>query len=109
MLLTNLASGSTVKALMMALVGLLVGNIGLDLVTGLPRFTFRISELTDGVGLIPNFMGLFGITEVFENLEQNLDKRILSLCSKTEALIMLLMRSVLEPLCTRERSVLYVR
>jgi putative tricarboxylic transport membrane protein len=74
-LLTNLASGSTLKALMMALVGLLIGNIGLDLITGLPRFTFGINELTDGVGLIPILMGLFGITEVFENLEQNLDKR----------------------------------
>ena len=74
-LLTNLASGSTLKALMMVLVGLLIGNIGLDLITGLPRFTFGISELTDGVGLIPILMGLFGVTEVFENLEQNLDKR----------------------------------
>ena len=74
-LLTNLARGSTLKALMMTLVGLLIGNIGLDLITGLPRFTFGISELTDGVGLIPILMGLFGITEVFENLEQNLDKR----------------------------------
>jgi len=64
-LLTNLARGSTLKALMMTLVGLLIGNIGLDLITGLPRFTFGISELTDGVGLIPILMGLFGITEVF--------------------------------------------
>jgi len=74
-LLTNLARGSTLKALIMVLVGLLIGNIGLDLITGLPRFTFGISELADGVGLIPILMGLFGITEVFENLEQNLDKR----------------------------------
>ena len=74
-LLTNLARGSTLKALMMVLVGLLIGNVGLDLVTGLPRFTFGINELTDGVGLIPILMGLFGITEVFENLEQNLDQR----------------------------------
>jgi putative tricarboxylic transport membrane protein len=74
-LLTNLAKGSTLKALMMVLVGLLIGNVGLDLVTGLPRFTFGINELSDGVGLIPILMGLFGITEVFENLEQNLDQR----------------------------------
>ena len=74
-LITYLAQGSTLKALMMALVGLFIGNIGLDLVTGLPRFTFGINELSDGVGLIPILMGLFGISEVLENLEQDLDKR----------------------------------
>jgi putative tricarboxylic transport membrane protein len=74
-LITYLAHGSTLKALMMALVGLFIGNIGLDVVTGLPRFTFGINELSDGVGLIPILMGLFGISEVFENLEQDLDRR----------------------------------
>ena len=74
-LLTYLAKGSSLKALMMALVGLLIGGIGLDLMTGLPRFTFGINELTDGVGIIPILMGLYGISVVFENLEQNLDQR----------------------------------
>jgi putative tricarboxylic transport membrane protein len=74
-LLTYLAKGSSLKALMMALVGLLIGGVGLDLMTGLPRFTFGINELTDGVGIIPILMGLYGISEVLENLEQNLDQR----------------------------------
>ena len=74
-LLTYLAQGSTLKALMMALVGILVGNVGLDIVTGLPRFTLGIDELTSGVDIIPMLMGFFGISEVLENLEQNLDTR----------------------------------
>jgi len=74
-LLTYLAQGSTLKALMMAMVGLIIGNVGLDIVTSLPRFTFGIDELTDGVGIIPMLMGLFGISEVLENLEQNLETR----------------------------------
>jgi putative tricarboxylic transport membrane protein len=72
---TCLAQGSALKGLMMVLVGILVGNIGLDMITGLPRFTFGIDELEDGVGIIPLVMGLFGITEVLENIEQELESK----------------------------------
>jgi putative tricarboxylic transport membrane protein len=67
--LTYLTQGSIVKSLMMALVGILLGSVGLDMVVGNPRFTFDINELTDGVGIIPVVMGLFGVAEVFTNLE----------------------------------------
>ena len=67
--LTYLTQGSIVKSLMMALVGILLGSVGLDMVVGTPRFTFDINELTDGVGIIPVVMGLFGVAEVFTNLE----------------------------------------
>ncbi|HEX2964192.1 MAG TPA: tripartite tricarboxylate transporter permease [Syntrophorhabdaceae bacterium] len=67
--LTYLTQGSIVKSLMMALVGILLGSVGLDMVLGVPRFTFDVNELTDGVGIIPVVMGLFGVAEVFTNLE----------------------------------------
>ena len=73
--LTYLVRGSMVKALMMALVGLLIGNVGLDIVTGLPRYTFSLNELKGGVEMIPMAMGLFGISEVLVNIEQGLLKR----------------------------------
>jgi len=75
-IVTYLAQGSILKAIMMALLGLILGSIGLDLITGLPRFTFGINELSDGVGIIPLVMGLFGISEIFENLEQSLEREI---------------------------------
>jgi len=74
-IVTYLAQHSILKALMMALVGIIIGNVGLDMITGLPRFTLGIDELTDGVKIVPLAMGLFGIAEVFDNIEQNLDKR----------------------------------
>ena len=70
-ILTYLTQGSMVKALMMALVGILLGSVGIDMITGSPRFTFKIGELSDGVGIIPVVMGLFGIAEVFSNLEKD--------------------------------------
>jgi putative tricarboxylic transport membrane protein len=76
LIVTYLAQGSILKAIMMALVGIILGSIGLDVITGLPRFTFGINELTDGVGIIPLVMGLFGISEILENLEGSLDREV---------------------------------
>ena len=75
-ILTYLTQGSMVKALMMALVGILLGSVGIDMITGSPRFTFKIGELSDGVGIIPVVMGLFGIAEVFSNLETVIKRQI---------------------------------
>jgi putative tricarboxylic transport membrane protein len=63
-----LARKSMAKALMMAVVGILLGCIGLDPITATPRFTFGMLELADGIGIAPMVMGLFGIAEVLENL-----------------------------------------
>ncbi|MDO8957873.1 MAG: tripartite tricarboxylate transporter permease, partial [Deltaproteobacteria bacterium] len=60
MILTFLTSASMIRALMMAVFGLVVGCIGLDNISGLARFAFNIPELLDGVGLVPVVMGLFG-------------------------------------------------
>jgi putative tricarboxylic transport membrane protein len=74
-LVTYLSSGSMVKALIMACVGLLLGFIGVDVVTGVERYTLKIPVLLDGVGLVPAVMGLFGISEVLLNLEEAYQKR----------------------------------
>jgi putative tricarboxylic transport membrane protein len=66
--LAYLAQGSMDKALLMALLGSLLASVGLDPVTGQPRFTFDILVLRDGLGLTPLVIGLFGVSEVLVNL-----------------------------------------
>jgi len=78
MVLTFLSSGSMLKALMMAAVGLTLGGAGMDSISGKYRFTFNIQALLDGVGLVPVVMGLFGIAEVIENLETEIKREILT-------------------------------
>lgn len=73
--LTFLAGGSMLKSLMMACFGVVVGNVGLDLMSAQPRFTFGLNILLDGVGLVPVVMGLFGISEVLLNVEEKLSQR----------------------------------
>jgi len=74
--LTFLASGPMWKALLMAAFGLFLGCIGMDTMMGATRFTCDIIELSDGIGLVPVVMGLFGISEVMLNVEQSMERSI---------------------------------
>jgi TctA family transporter len=62
-----LAHGSVFKAILMVLIGLLLGLVGTDINTGVPRFTFGLTFLDDGIPFIALATGLFGITEVIAN------------------------------------------
>ncbi len=77
-ILIYLASGSILKALMMAVFGLLIGTIGMDSISGTQRLTFGLLELSDGVGLIPAIMGLFGVAEVIANVEQAIKREVVT-------------------------------
>jgi putative tricarboxylic transport membrane protein len=76
--LTYLSSGSMLKALLMAGVGLILSGVGMDTISGKYRFTFNIERLLDGVGVVPVAMGLFGISEVLLNLEAEIRRDILT-------------------------------
>lgn len=70
--LTYLAQKSMPKSLMMAGVGVVLGTVGLDNMTGMPRFTADIPDLLDGIGIAPLAMGLFGISEILLNVERRI-------------------------------------
>lgn len=72
LLLIYLSTGSVPKALAMAAFGMMLSVIGTDIITGRARFHFGIPALMDGLGIIPIIMGLFGISEVFVNLERKI-------------------------------------
>jgi putative tricarboxylic transport membrane protein len=75
-ILTFMTSTSMIRALMMAAFGLILGTIGLDNISNMPRFTFNVQELLDGVGLVPAAMGLFGISEVLINIEVKIKSEV---------------------------------
>jgi putative tricarboxylic transport membrane protein len=68
--LAPLASGSATKGFFMAALGLMLGSVGIDPVTGYQRFTFGFRELLDGIGFVPVVMGLFGIAEILSSAER---------------------------------------
>jgi putative tricarboxylic transport membrane protein len=63
-----LASGSLLKAIAMVILGLLLGQVNTDVISGTPRFSFDIPELTDGIGFVVIAMGIFGFGEIIANL-----------------------------------------
>ena len=78
LILIYMASKSILKALMMAVFGLLIGTIGMDSISGTQRLTFGIIELSDGVGLIPVIMGVFGVAEVITNVEDVIKQELVT-------------------------------
>jgi TctA family transporter len=65
-----LTQGDAVKGLAMVVVGLLIGLIGTDVNSGLPRYAFDVPELVDGVGFTVIAVGLFAVAEIATNLER---------------------------------------
>jgi len=70
-----LASGSLLKAIAMIVLGLLIGQINTDVISGTPRFSFDIPELTDGLGFVVIAMGVFGFGEIIANLGRPAEHR----------------------------------
>ncbi len=76
-LMSYLGSGSVLKAFLVSGLGLLLGTIGSDPIDRVDRFTSGSFYLIEGVGLIPVIMGLFGISEILLNLEEEEFRSIL--------------------------------
>jgi putative tricarboxylic transport membrane protein len=68
-MLAGLSTRSPVKALIAALLGLMLSTVGLDPTTGIPRFTFGIYEFYEGVDFIVALVGLFAVSEFLFFLE----------------------------------------
>src|SRR5256712_1252256 len=67
-------TGSLLNGMAMCLIGVLLGQIGTDVNSGMQRFTMDLSFLSDGVGLVSIALGCFGIAEITKNLD-NKDER----------------------------------
>jgi len=73
-----LASTSLVKGLIMVILGLLLCMIGIDPIAGIPRFSFGVLPLQEGLDFIPLAMGLFGIAEILINTERAMKTELIT-------------------------------
>jgi putative tricarboxylic transport membrane protein len=67
---STLVRGSPLKGVAMMVLGLMLGMVGSDIETGTERFTFGFSELDEGVELVALALGLFGIAEFMNSINQ---------------------------------------
>lgn len=73
-----LGEKSFLKSMLMVCTGLFLGTVGLDALSGAERFTYGALVLRDGVGLVPVFMGMFGIAEVLSMIEKPLEQQVIA-------------------------------
>jgi putative tricarboxylic transport membrane protein len=76
LVLAYMSGGSMAKALAMAALGLLLGMVGIDTMTGFFRFHYGVAELGDGIGVVPTAVGLFGISEILLSAGQAIRGKI---------------------------------
>ena len=62
-------TGNLLNGLAMCLIGVLLGQVGTDVNSGLARFTYGLHSLDDGIGLVSIALGCFGIAEITKNLD----------------------------------------
>lgn len=67
-LLTNLTGKNPLKSVLMVLIGIMMSTVGMNVVTGLRRFTFGVPELMRGFEFGVVAMAVFGINELFSTL-----------------------------------------
>ncbi len=71
LLATYLTGDSALKGLIMAILGLILGCIGLDPLSGAVRFDFGVADLQSNLDFVTLAMGLFGVGEILFSLEKS--------------------------------------
>lgn len=66
---SSLSKGNTIKGLLAAVLGLTLSMVGPDPVAGLTRFDFGLDQFAAGISLIPALIGLFAVSQAFEDIQ----------------------------------------
>jgi len=70
MMVGSLGSKSIFRGLLAAAIGVLLGTVGMDTMTAVPRFTYGITYLLPGVNYVVAMIGLFGVAEALIQITQ---------------------------------------
>ncbi len=70
------ASDLPLHSIGMVIVGLLLGMVGMDIVSGMMRFTFGVPIMAEGISFIVVAMAFFGLAEVITNLEPHVRRQV---------------------------------
>ncbi|WP_422446321.1 tripartite tricarboxylate transporter permease [Thermoanaerobacterium sp. DL9XJH110] len=65
----SISKEALLKGIISMLFGLMLTTVGIDLQSGVQRFTFGIQDLQTGIDFVVVIIGIYGISEVFKNFE----------------------------------------
>lgn len=77
LIMSYVSSTSKLKTMAMTVLGMLIATVGMDTFTGYQRFTFGYTGFTEGIGLVPIAIGLFGLSEIMLNAEDILEVKVI--------------------------------
>ncbi|HEY8368897.1 MAG TPA: tripartite tricarboxylate transporter permease [Thermodesulfobacteriota bacterium] len=66
----SLSGGHVVKGLIALVLGLALATVGIELQSGVSRFTFGVAELDDGIDFLVVVIGVFAVAESLVGLEE---------------------------------------
>ncbi len=67
----SLSQGSPVKGLLAGVVGVMIAMVGMDAISGAPRFTFGSIQLYSGIPFVVALIGLFSIPQAIRLIEKD--------------------------------------
>ena len=68
----GMGGGSPFKAIVSMMMGFAFAAVGIDIISGSPRLTFGFTELISGISFLVAVIGLFGIGELLQTMEEGL-------------------------------------
>ena len=87
-IIAGLGTRSLLRGFIAAALGVLIGTVGIEPVSALPRLTFDIVPLERGISLIPVGIGMLAFSEIIIQLEQQLGRKeareVITFSSKPE-------------------------
>ncbi len=87
-IIAGLGTKSLLRGFIAASLGILIGTVGIEPVSALPRLTFGITPLERGISLIPIGIGMLAFSEILVQLERLIGRQeavaVISFSSKAE-------------------------
>lgn len=68
-IIASISGNSLAKGVLTGALGITLAFVGIDSITGYPRFTFNNINLLSGVSFIPVMIGLFAMSQAFSTIE----------------------------------------
>ena len=73
-IVTGVSTKSVTKGILGALLGLLMGTVGIDTLSAVKRYTFNVTYLIAGVAFVPLLIGLYALSQCFVSSEGELEE-----------------------------------
>lgn len=71
----SMSKGNMAKGFISIILGIMLGSIGADNFTGMPRFTMGMIQLGDGVSDVPAVVGFVAAAELFGQIIQQIQEK----------------------------------